>query len=109
MVSSIGGRRGRTAGDNAYANSVMMRQTKRASIARKKSPLHPIHIVTEADLMRTASQHTPLLFSFNLSNSIFIRLKIRIDINIAISYGYLLHIKDWTGRSQRSILHQFVV
>ena len=60
--------------------------------------------------MCTASQHTPLLSSsFNLSNSIFIRLKIRIDVNIALSYRYLLHIKDWTGRSQRSILHQFVV
>src|SRR5437870_4299168 len=42
-------------------------------------------------------------------SKIFIRLKIRIDINIAISYRYLLHIKDRTGRSQRSILYQFVV
>jgi AcrR family transcriptional regulator len=47
--------------------------------------------------------------ALNLSNSIFIRLKIRIDVNISISYRYLLHIKDRTGRSQRSILHQFVV
>jgi hypothetical protein len=59
--------------------------------------------------MCPASQHTPLLSSFNLSNSIFIRLKIRIDVNMSISYRYLLHIKDRTGRSQRSILHQFVV
>ena len=52
---------------------------------------------------------TLVLSSFNLSHSIFIRLKIRIDVHIALSYRYLLHIKDRTGRSQRSILHQFVV
>ena len=64
-------------------------------------------------LKRTGRQRLssvmPLLSSFNLSNSIFIRLKIRIDVHFALSYRYLLHIKDWTGRSQRSILHQFVV
>ena len=45
----------------------------------------------------------------HLTDSIFICLKIRKDVNIALSYRYLLHIKDWTGRSQRSILQQFVV
>src|SRR6266480_4851497 len=76
---------------------------------KTKLPLHPIHIVTGASLMGTASQHTPFLSSFNLSRSIFIRLKIRIDVHIALSYRYLLHIKDRTGRSPWSILHQFVV
>ena len=37
------------------------------------------------------------LLGDTLSNSIFIRLKIRIDVNIAISYRYLLHINDRTG------------
>ena len=47
--------------------------------------------------------------SLNLSNSIFICLKIRVDVHLTLSYRYLLHIKDRTGRNQRSILQQFVV
>ncbi len=82
---------GRTSGEQFASNIILP-----VSLLLARSPLRAAKLVY-------------YYFAANLSHSIFICLKIRIDVHIALSYRYLLHIKDRTGRSQRSILHQLVV